>query len=308
MLSFVFVNTEGQRFILSPLSATIRMDEDVPADSLYAVFAYMKTGELVRVSVYDGERVVFLGVVDEQEHLLSQKGRFLRVSARSLASHLLDNEAMPQCYDHPSASLIYERHVKPYGIARESEDDAVYFGEQQVTKGMSQWAVLKNFCNACYSSSPRITADGVLHMKGLESENSVVFSDAGDGIAYIELNECKKRCEEISRVNVKVEDGEGYRYLLEHTDAIRRGVRRERYLNAVLAATPMTCADAMLHRAQAASYEMQLRCAGNLLGLMGNGATVKNQLLGEKSGLYISGISYRLNKDGDITMLRLKRR
>lgn len=308
MLSFVFENTEGQKYILRPLTASIDMDEDIPADSLYAVFAYVKTGELVKVSVYDGDRMIFVGIVDEQEHILSQKGRFLRVSARSLAAHLLDNESAPQCYDHPSAPLIFERHVKPYGIAWEHEDEAVYFGEQQVNKGMSQWAVLKNFCNACYSSTPRISADGVLYMKGMKCEKQVVFSDAGDGIAYMELNEDKKRCEELSRVNVKIADDEGYRCLIDNTDAIRRGVKRERYLNAVLAVTPMTCADAMLLNAEKASYGIRLKCAGNLLDLMGCDAAVKNGLLGDRNGLYISSVSYRLNADGDFTTLRLKRR
>ncbi len=309
MLSFVFTDTDGQKHILSrPLSLTLRMDEDVPADDLYAAFAYEDLGELVGVSVYDDGKLIFTGILDEQEHRFSEKGRLLCVSARSLAAHLLDNEAAPQCYDHPSASLIYERHVMPYGIAWERGDDAVYFGEQQVTKGMSQWSVLKNFCTACYSSVPRVTADGVLLMKGLEEDKNVTFSDAGDGLPYFELREIKKRCEEISRVNVKIADGEGYRYRLDNEDAVRRGVRRERYLNAVLASTPLTCADAMLSNAQAASYGIQLKCAGFLPGLMGSGALLKSQTLGEIGGLYICGVSCRSESGGDTTTLRLKRR
>lgn len=308
MLSFVFTDTDGNEHILChPLSLTIRMDEKVPADDFFAVFAYLPTGELVKAAVYDNSKLLFIGVVDEQTTVLTKNGMNLQISARSLAARLLDNEAQPQCYDHPSASLIYERHVKPFGILWTLEDDATCFGEQQVNKGMSHWTVLKNFCAACYSSVPRITSDGVLKMKDSVPSDSIVFSDEG-GIGYTELREEIKRCEELSRVNVKISDEEGYRFQIDNPDAIRRGIHRERYLNAVLTATPMTCADAMLRSAAAASYELRLSCAGRLTDAMGCAATVKNRMLGVRDGLYVSGLTYRLDRGGETTALRLKRR
>ena len=309
MLRVVFTDTAGREHLFfRPLSMTIRMDENVPADDFSGVFAYSGVGELAGVCIYDDEKKVFAGIVDEQESILSPDGRVLRVCARSLAAHLLDNEAMPQSYDHPSASLIYERHIKPYGIAWQDSDDATFFGELAVTKGMSQWTVLKSFCSACYSSSPRVTADGKLRMKGAGSEQTVIFSDGAGGIAYTELRECRKRCEEISRVNIKVSDDAGYRYLLDNSGAISRGIRRERYLNAVLEKTPMTCADAMLANAAAASYEVRLVCPDRLLYSVGCGARVINRTTGVLDDLYISAVSYRMDADGEKTTLLLRRR
>lgn len=309
MLSFVMTDIDGAEHTLTrPLSLTIRMDEDVPADDCYAVFAYREIGELTSIKVYDGDRLVFVGIVDEQEHFVGEEGRLLKISARSLAAHLLDNETEPGCYSHPSASLIFERHVEPYGIRRIEDDDAVYYGEQAVNKGMSQWAVVKNFCSACYSASPRVSADGVLWMKGLPNAGEVVFSDTGGGITYTQISETIKRCEEISRVNVKVSDDGGYAYQLDNSDAILRGIRRERYLNAVLSSTPMTCADAMLQNGVDASYGVKLVCPGFLWDKLGFDAVVKNRLLGEKDDLYISGVTYRLDQNGGSSTLKLKRR
>ena len=309
MLRFVMTDVSGTEHLTgAPITLNIRMDEGVPADDLYAVFAYTDVGELRAIRAYDDDRLLFTGVVDEQEHLFSENGRFLRISARSLAAHLLDNEAMPRVYDHPSASLIYERHVMPYGIAWADSDDATYFGEQMITKGMSEWTALKNFCTSCYSTTPRIGADGVLRMKGASSDNRIVFSDSGDGVAYLELRESKKRCEEISRVNIKVADTEGYRFMMDNTDAIERGIRRERYLNAVLTSTPMTCADAMIASGKAASYSLTLTCAGDLLHCMGNSAEVVSRQLGTLGDLYVSGLSYHLSARGDTTTVQLKRR
>lgn len=309
MLRFVFTDAKKcERILDGPLSLTIRMDEDVPADDLYAVFPYTEVGESARIVVYDGKTPVFVGVVDEQEHIFSEKGRFLRISARSLAAHLLDNEAEPQTYNHPTASLIFERHVKPYGIMREEQDDAIFFGEQIITKGMSQWSALKNFCNACYSSTPRVTADGKLLMKREINPQTVVFSDSGGGIAYSELIESRKRCEEISRVNVKISDEEGYRFRIDNSDAVARGIVRERYLNAVLSATPMTCADSMISKGAADAYGVTLRCSGRLTDCMGKNAVVISRQLKTPEDLYISSVGYRLGADGDSTTLRLKRR
>lgn len=309
MLRFELTDTQGTAHILTrPLLLTIRMDEDVPADDCYAVFAYEDIGEAVDVKVMDGDKVIFVGVVDEQEHLVSEQGRYLKLSARSLAARLLDNEAMPECYNHPSAALIFERHVQPYGIIRGEDDDAVYYGEQQVNKGMSRWAALKNFCTACYSFAPRVTADGVLWMKGVKDAGEAVFSDAGDGLVYTQLSEKRKRCEEISRVNVKINDDDGYVYQADNEDAIRRGVNRERYVNAVLSSTPMTCVDAMIRNGADASYGIELKCPGFAAHLMGCSAVVKNRLLGEIGGLYVSGVSYRLDSGGGTSTLKLKRR
>lgn len=308
MLRFVFSDISGKEILFDrPLTMTIRMDEKIPADDLAAVFSYVPTDELASVRLFDNGRLLFTGVVDEQSAILTEKGMNLRISARSLAAYLLDNEAMPQCYDHPSASLIYEHHVKPYGIAWEADDDATYFGEQQINKGMSRWTALKNFCAACYSSFPRITSDGILRMKASFEGEPTVFSEDG-GIVYTELYEEHRRCEEISRINVKLSDDDGYRYQIDNVDAIRRGIVRERYLNAALSSTPMTCADTMLQNGTAASYEIRLKCPGRLTGLMGCTATVRNKYLGERRDLYVSGLTYRMDENGENTTLRLKRR
>lgn len=309
MLSFELTDTQGKTHLLTrPLKLSIRMDEDVPADDCCAVFAYEDVGETVDVRVLDGDRVIFVGVADEQEHIFGEQGRFLKISARSLAARLLDNEAMPECYDHPSAALIFERHVQRYGIVRGENDDAVYYGEQQVNKGMSQWAVLKNFCTACYSSTPRVTADGVLWMKGIRSSGEAVFSDTGDGIVYTHLSETIKRCEELSRVNVKINDEDGYVYRIDNDDAVRRGICRERYVNAVLSSTPMTCVDTMIKNGADASFSIRLKCPGFLAQVMGSDAVVKNRRLGTIGGLYVSGVSYRLDSSGGTSTLILKRR
>lgn len=309
MLRYTATDVKGREIVLPPaLAAEIHMDEDVPADSLLAVFPFMQCEELTAITAYDGADRVFVGVVDEQERRITSDGIYLRVTARSLAAHLLDNEAMPQTYDHPAAGLIYERHARGYGIRRGEENDAAYFGELVVTKGMSQWSVIENFCNACYSSKPRVTADGALYLKGARPDGEVVFSDRGDGVCYTAANEKIKRCEEISCVNIKLNSADGYAYPITNTDAARRGICRERYLNAMLARTPMTCADAMIARGRAAGYQLSLDCPARLLTAIGRNAVVRSGTLSFPDGLYVSAIRYRMTSRGENTHVELKRR
>ena len=309
MLSFVAEDIKGCEIILpAAIKAVINMEEDVPADDLYVIFPYVELNELKNISVYDGGSLAFAGVVDEEEHIADSSGEYLRISARSLAARLLDNEAIPESYNHPSAGLIYERHVRPYGIRAADADDAVYFGEQVVTKGTSRWTAIRNFCNACYSAVPRISADGVLYMKGLSSNIKTVFSDSGDGLAYTAINESVKRCEEISRVNVKVSSGAGYAYPVANADAELRGIRRERCINAILTDTPLKCADAMIEAGRRKAYSLTLESPERLLNILGSEAQVKSSVIGDRKGLYVSSLKYRMDTNGESTTVVLKRR
>ncbi len=307
MLRCVLYNADGQKICPPPLlSLTVETDEGVPADALYAVFPYTECGELARIRVYMDETLVFVGIIDEQEHVESASGRYMKLSARSLAAHLLDNEAAPCGYDHPSAKLIYERYVRQFGIRLSEKNDAVYFGEQNIVKGDSCWSVLKSFCIGCYSSAPRVSADGVLYMKGLPHEKSVCFGSAPGEVRYTRFSECVKRCEEISDIYVKTSNAGGYTFPIENADALYRGIRRRRYLNAVLTESPMRCADAMISNGRVKAMIYKLRCPSCLLGREGELVRISDRETVD--GLYISALRYHMNADGEYTDVTLKRR
>ena len=307
MLRCVMRGVSGNRIIMPRIvSLKVDIDEGVPADSLYAVFPYTPTEELAGLTLYDGDRPVFYGVVDEEEHVRDAQGEFLKVSARSLAAHLLDNEALPCSYSHPSLSMMVERYAKPYGITLNDCADEVYFGEQHILKGFSCWRALKKFCSACYSSTPRISSLGVLYPKGIRREGVTVFGEKGE--RYTSVSEVRKRCEELSAVYVKTSDEGSYTLPVENRSAAARGIRRERYLNAALTESPMRCADAMITNGAAKAYAIRLCCPSCLLGREGQQAVLSDALIGERDDLYISGVHYRMTEDGAYSNVILKRR
>ena len=307
MLRCIFRDVYGKEFSLPELlSLQVNIDEGVPADSLYATFVNTPTEQLVGIALYDNDTPLFIGIIDEEERQRDQQGEFLKISARSLAAHLLDNEAAPCAYDHPSLGLIYERYAEPYGISLIDSDDAVFFGEQSVTKGSSCWRALKNFCTACYSAVPRVSSVGVLYPKGIQNDGMITFG--GKGIRYTAIREVYKRCEEISTVYVKASNAGTYSLPIVNPQAAKRGVRRVRYLNAMLSESPMRCADAMIRNGEKKAYEIHLSCPSCLLGKEGYRAVLKDEMIGDRNDLYISAVHYRMTKDGESSSVTLKRR
>ena len=308
MLTFKATDTTGKQVLLpAPLTVRIRMDEDVPADDLYAVFPESWVGELCSVTVLDGARVLFKGIVDEQECVIGADGCYLRLSMRSPAAFLLDNEAMPRCYDHPSARMIYERYAEPYGIAAGDMDDATCFGELTVTKGMSRWGVIQAFCTACYSSTPRVSVDGVLYLKGMPIGGTAVFGGKR-GIRYTSLTDSRRRCDELSCVNVKLSPDDGYAYRIENTEALERGICRERYLNAMLNGQALKTADIMLLNSRKKARTVTVNCPGRHIGLLGYNAVADDGTGTLLQGLYVCAITYRMDQSGENTQITLRRR
>lgn len=308
MLSYILTDIYGEHPESgAELSFRLNAEEGVPADDVTVIFPYKKINELSEITVLDDGEVIFRGVVDEQQNICAASGLYLRITARSLAAHLLDNEAVPVTYNQPSVGLIAERHAQPYGIVCADSPDIAYYGELVVTKGMSEWQVIEQFASMCFASCPRIGADGVLSMHGVGHEGEIVFADEGEGVRYAYLNERVKRCEEISRVNVRV-NSSGYLSRVENAGAHARGIRRERYLNAAVTDTPMQRAETMIRSGRRAGYSLMVSVPCRLTGCLGAQAVVRNREFGVRSGLYVSALTYALTARGESTDLILRRR
>lgn len=309
MLRFVFEDVMGNSVIMDrALCINITQERDVPADSVSALFELRDCAELCSFRIFCDGEAVFKGVVDEQERVLSSSGAFLKISGRSQAALLLDNESVPVTYNHPNAGIIYEKHVKPYGITTKGNLDRTYFSELVITKGESDWQALYSFCKSCMSSAPRISGRGELFFDGEEVEKKIVFSDQEGDVLYRSIEERLSRCEEISCVNIKVSNDSGYHTKVKNDDALQRGIRRERYLNAVLTDTPMNRADTLIRSGRDKGYRIKLRCDGRQLDLLGAKAEVRDSTLGQISGLYVSALYYRLSPHDESTYIILKRR
>ena len=130
MLTYFFTDKNGKKFeIKNVLTAEISADVDVPADELVLVMPYderFRNADMFEV--YDDEALVFVGQADEIVSIVQNSGAIAKLSVRSLAGRLLDNEAEPVTYVNPAAKFIFERHLKPFGIAGYDGDEHAFMG------------------------------------------------------------------------------------------------------------------------------------------------------------------------------------
>lgn len=308
MLRFVFTDIDNNSVNFSgALSVSINKEEGVPADDMVAVFPYSSVKELKSITVYDGDDIVFTGVVDEQIVSVKANLATLKICARSMAALLLDNESVPVSYNYPSKNVVVRNHAELFGIKASDKSPATYFGTQTVAKGSTNWQALNTFSKNVYGRGVRINECGKL-LFSPENQGDCVFSDSNDGIVFESIDIKTKRCEEISRVRIKVTNSSGYHSVVENRDAINRGIVRERYLNAVLTDTPAVCAENMIRKSKENACVVTLSCVGRYLNILGMNAKINSKALGEIYGLYVSSVLYRLSDKGELTTVILKRK
>ena len=293
----------------SPLVVTLNMAEGVPADDLeISVPCSRKTQELKEISLEKNGKNIFSGIVDSQKFSIDASGAVLNIVARSRAACLLDNEAMPQTYCVPSLLNIFNRHVKPYGFANISGDMRTFSNEFVVSKGMSEWEVLENFCINYLKVYPRINQDGAINATGNFVSSDIIFSNDGHGIRYSAVYENLKRHELFSEVAFKATTLGAYSTVVKNTSAINRGIVRRRLLNAANSAkTPLACGEMMLANSDKKSYEICVFCPEFLSVNIGDNATVCDNILGNIPNLVVSELKYVLGKSGEYTRVVLRK-
>ncbi len=308
MLSFVIVKDDGTKAALDPvLTAVWDCDMDVPADSLTVTCPF--DGELrdhtEELRVYENGRLLFCGKPDELAVIKEKTGVILRISARSPAAGLLDNEAEPLVYNSPNVALIAKRHLLPFGVTPAEDDSVPYYDRLQIEKGETHWQVLQRFCRGRYGSEPRIAGDGTAYLQGYSAKGNVVFSDGGEGVAYYSLKESSRRHRLISEVRVKVDRLNGYRSRIGNPNpAVREP--RVRYINAAKNSTALAAAYRILRNSNRDSYALTLECPGCGISLLGKSAEVRDSVLGVRGGLAVSKVRYTAGSKGERSVITLK--
>lgn len=296
----------GSLRLCSPLSLCINREEGVPADDLTAVFPYGEPlVELSALKVTDAGQTLFCGIVDEQSFVLCDAGSYVRVTARSMAALLLDNEAQPQSYNCPCADDIFRRHVLPFGITEYYCTKKERPARFEIPKGTTQWQAVALFCRNCLGASPVIDAQGRLLMCGYDRSGRALAFGGEGGIACTAVQITDRRCKRLSRVYIKTQAGMRYSTEFEDREAVEKGIVRERYLNASQPlSVPASRADDMLKNAKRQSLCAMVECPGRMTGYMGRSASVQagSRIL---TGLYVAGLRYTLSGREEKTVLTL---
>ena len=213
----------------NPISMSIVSSEDAPADSFKAIFAVSgKIPEIYSVKVLKGGEVIFFGFVDEQIETFADNGILIEIRARGPASVLLDNEAMPQTYCMPTMKILYERHFRPLGFKGVKGGEKAFPGDLVISKGMSEWQVLSNYCEKFCKSKPVIRDDLVIET-GENYQPDMIY--IGENSPIIKMSRTINRGAPISDIYARTYIAGGYDMYFQNEMAKNHKINRRRYFN-----------------------------------------------------------------------------
>lgn len=306
MLSFRITTRQGELFLPSPIAVVYNSEFSVPADDVTLEIPYVKGCEDGDFLLgYENSSLVFKGQIDEIVTLKSSNKITVKITARSMAGILLDNEADPCIYFNASSSVIFERHLKPFGFAEFEGDNEPYFGYLKISKGMSQWQVFENYCVNKYGRSPRITGDGRVLLNGI-SDKEVLCFGKNESYDYTSAEKKIKRYKVISEVRLKVVQGNRYGSAIKNSLADTRLVRR-RYVDALNGGGSVGTADRIIKKSNENAFEVVLTCPYRLMCEVGRKAKLRDETLGSFDGLYVHKLRYTSDSSGEKTVITLKK-
>lgn len=306
MLRFELSTRSGVLSLPSPISVVYNSEYFVPADDISVEIPYIEgcdDGDFL--FGYEDDRLVFKGQADE---IVTQKNGdkiTVKITARSMAGILLDNEAEPCIYFNASSSVIFDRHLRPFGFEDYTGDNEPYFGYVRISKGMSEWQVLENYCMNKYGRIPRITGNGRVIFSGLPDEKKLCFGK-DEQYGYTSIKSTLRRYKTISEVRLRLEKGNMYKSTVKNNLADSRMVRR-RYVDALSGGGSIDTADRMIKNSNSEQLELMLECPYRLMCEVGSSASVSDEILGRIDGLYVSRLRYILSNNEEKTVVKLRK-
>lgn len=311
MLSFVIKDCSGKCVKKGmPLTVVINSDCTVPADGFTVTFPLdtiaFENGDFIEL--YKDEVLVIKGQIDEVTDVCTANAAVTRISARSLAALLLDNEAEPVTYVNPAAGFIFERHLKRFGITEYSGGEEPLFANLKINKGMTHWQVFENYCSNKYGKFPRITGDGKALFEGYNGDGLIVLSDKRSDINYFSIKRKFMRCKLISDVKLKLNDNGLYDGCISNTNEESKGIERVRLVNALTDTTSIGTADKIIAQSNINSLRYIVECVGCYADVLGKSAVIKDKKLGVIENLIVDRLKYTLDSSGETTLIELRRK
>ena len=288
---------------------TIEIDSKAPADSMVVTFSCdERVDEIKEISAYSDNTLMFDGIIDEQQFMMMNTGLFLKLYVRSKAGLLLDNEALPQIYSMVSINNIFDRHMKPYGFLGIRGGKEVVLEKFSITKGMSEWDVINNFCEQAFGITPRITMDGYIDLTDPKDYPILRIDEKNGEICNYMAKENIRRCDLISQIFLRVQKDGAYDQIIINSETEGKGVLRKRYVNLV-DSNKMTLptVENKIEESNQDAYKMVVTTNGPVITRIGTRVEINDKIFGNIKNLRVEKIKYTLNPESDTTELTLMR-
>lgn len=296
----------GAEILPQPVSVTMECEIGVPADKLNVVFSCV-IPQLRMIYMCDGDfsrdNIIFIGYVDVQKTDISQSGITVTIEARSPASLPLDSDCESGQYTDPASDILFEEHLKAFGITNGSEITCAD-GALNIPKGESHYGAVERFCTTLCNTTPRIDSLGVFFVDAYRDDEKEIIFENGAGISFSRVEHTKRRSALVSSVIV---NSGGRVCVCTDDSAVNDGIVRERRLDLSCTLTgTLADADRIIESGRQNSEQVRLWCSGYLGDILGMRAKVRGLGSVDINGqLYIASVKYNENKNEQITIVNL---
>lgn len=199
----------------------------VACDSLWAVFAPDSSiEEICTVRLYINYKLVFSGICDCQKITYGTNGAEAYFYARSTACILVDNEAEPYTYQHPSAKQLCFSLAEGLGFSN-SLPNISSTEQYEITKGTSRYGAISQFVRLLTGRHINITPKNDIEL--ISESGEIKNLNDYDILSFTEIT---NRSEPLSKIQFK-QNSSQEKYNL-HTKSMlcdSLGINRTKFIN-----------------------------------------------------------------------------
>lgn len=199
----------------------------VACDSLWAGFVLDNNiDEIHSAELYINYKLMFSGLCDCQKSTYDSNGFEIYFYARSTACILVDNEAEPYTYQHPSAKQLCFSLAEGMGFSN-SLPDISSTNQYEITKGTSRYGAISQFVLLLTGKHINITPKNNIQLISESSETKNL-----NDYDILSLTETINRSEPLSQIQFK-QNSSQEKYNL-HTKSMlcdSLGINRTKFIN-----------------------------------------------------------------------------
>lgn len=286
-LEIVAFGIDGKSVLLKEVkSYRLSRDYDAPCDGLRVYFlSDTSLAELNAVKVYNDKKMIFNGFVDTQREEVCEDGVWCFIFARSTASVLVDNQALPFAYNCPSANSLFYHNAYSFGFDSKLPE-LVTSSNYQVNKGVSCYGAINDFVYGISGKNVLIDVNNCLYIPDSEDEFDL------NKYNIIEEKHNINRGNVVSQIDYKINGSSEYCYHLKSRFFEEKGIKRIKKTN--ISSLPLWQQESALRNileSYASGYEtVEISVQGFVDAPIGINAVYNGKSLTLNGDYYISSV------------------
>ncbi|MEG1993928.1 MAG: hypothetical protein RR048_03375, partial [Oscillospiraceae bacterium] len=164
---------------------------------------------------------IFRGFLDKQVFDKNEKGAFLHIEARGVASYLIDNEAVPNAFYNVNLKRIFDKYIGGYNNFKNRISSRARAYEVFIGKGRSEWEAFCHGSLIITGKTPYMRGDRYIVCGYFDTKHIIEKNVLG-------MRQIYNPSKIISAVIMRDENGR-YTRIYQNNHPESKGIYRKRY-------------------------------------------------------------------------------